>query len=80
MVVQIRKYNDMNKLIKEPIEAGDIWSAMAVQPEGHFEPMLKPLLAMPIVNRHSREATHMDGLQGDNKAWKRYYAVNSEWV
>ena len=30
MVVQIRKYNDVNKLVKEPIDTGDVWSAMAV--------------------------------------------------
>ena len=30
MAIQIRKYNDLNKLIKDPIESGDVWSAIAV--------------------------------------------------
>ena len=37
-------------------------------------------MAMPLSTRHPKEANHMDMLQGDNKLWKRYYAINTEWV
>ena len=80
MAIQIRKYNDLNTLKKDNIESGEVWSAIAVQPEGHYEPTFKYFTSLPLSSRHPKEAAQMDALQGDNKLWKRYYAINTEWV
>ena len=30
--------------------------------------------------RHAEEVRMMDALQGEDKAWGRYYAISKEWV
>ena len=59
-VIQIRKYDRVGDIIKQAVGIGSYWSAYEVQPHGHYEPIAKRLLSLPLSKRHSEESSTMD--------------------
>ena len=80
MVIQIRKYDNIVDLIKQPVGIGKIWSAYEVQPGSHYEPIKRELEKMPLEKRHMAESKQMESLQSDDVVWRRYYAISTAWV
>ena len=80
LIIQQRKYTSNKHITKKPIRLGEVWSAIPIDLESHYEPIKEQLESMPLTKRHDLESKTMDTLQGDSKQWKRYYAISSEWV
>ena len=49
MVIQVRKYQTIKELVKKPIMDGEMYMALKIDLQGHFEPMKKRLLQLSLV-------------------------------
>jgi len=67
-------------MLGDAIQCGAVWSAIPMNMESHYEPMIDILKDLPPEKRLERESQHMDDLQSDKKKWNRYYAISSGWV
>ena len=61
-VIQVRKYDRIESIVKQPTVAGLIYSAYNIIDGAHFEPMKKKLESMNIKERCEKEMQHMDSL------------------
>ena len=60
--------------------SGEVWTAIKADPDGHYEPTKVRLMSLTRRERNEEEVRLMDELQGEEKGWKRYYAISTEWV
>ena len=63
MVVQVRKYDSVRDLVKQPVMEGELFVAFQPDLAAHYEPMIAKLDAMALDERCQAETSHLNVCQ-----------------